>query len=55
MKLGDREFRVRARVARVQEPSWMDVAGVAVEFADLCDATEAELVEAIQEAGLSSA
>jgi CheY-like chemotaxis protein len=50
MELDGRKFQVRARVVRVQEPNWMDVGGVGVEFVDLGGAAEAELLEAIEAA-----
>jgi CheY-like chemotaxis protein len=48
LELGGRRFPVRARVARSQEPSWMDVAGVGVEFVGLDAATRLELERAIR-------
>jgi CheY-like chemotaxis protein len=49
MELGGHKFQVRARVARVQEPNWMNIGGVGIEFVDLDGAAEAELLEAIEE------
>jgi CheY-like chemotaxis protein len=36
LDLRGRQVRVRARVARVQAPSWLEVGGVGVEFLDPC-------------------
>jgi CheY-like chemotaxis protein len=47
LEIGERRFTLRARVARTQEPSWMDVAGVGVEFIGLDDELRAELERAV--------
>lgn len=44
LEIGGRKARVRARVVRVQEPSWMDIGGVGVTFVDPDD----EALEAIR-------
>jgi CheY-like chemotaxis protein len=49
LEIGGRSFALRARVARSQEPSWMDVAGVGVEFIGIDAETRAELERAIRD------
>jgi CheY-like chemotaxis protein len=51
IELGSHKFRVRARVVRVQQPSWLDIGGVGIEFVGLDAATEALLREALEEPG----
>jgi hypothetical protein len=43
------EARARVRVVRVQEPSWMDVAGVGVSFVDPDDDLRDLVAHAIAE------
>lgn len=43
--IGGREGSARARVVRVQEPSWIDVAGIGVEFTALSPQAERLLAE----------
>lgn len=50
MELGGRKFRVRARVVHVQEPSWLDIGGVGVEFVELDAVARALVAEVIEAA-----
>ena len=50
LEIGGHEGEVRAGVVRVQEPSWIDVPGVGVEFASLSDAAESAIRAAIDDA-----
>jgi len=43
--IGGREGRARARVVRVQEPSWIDVAGIGVTFIELSPGAERILAD----------
>ena len=54
LELAGRKALVRARVVRVQEPSWLEIAGVGVAFLDLDDEAEAAIEAAIETASLSS-
>jgi DNA-binding response OmpR family regulator len=40
LHIGGSEGRARARVVRIQEPSWIDVAGIGVEFTELSPGAE---------------
>jgi two-component system, response regulator RegA len=48
--LGDETLHVRARVVRIQEPSWANVAGVGVRFDELPDAARRSLEARIESA-----
>ena len=39
---------MRARVVRIQEPSWLEIPGVGVEFLDLDDEAEEAIGAAIE-------
>lgn len=51
LDVGDHQARVRARVVRVQEPSWLNVGGVGISFIDVADEARAAIDAAIAEAG----
>ncbi len=54
LEIAGREGDVRARVVRVQEPSWIDVPGVGVEFSEVSDDAENAIRAAIDDAGRTS-
>jgi CheY-like chemotaxis protein len=54
LELAGRKAPVRARVVRVQEPSWLEIGGVGVEFLDLDDEAEAAIQSAIEAASLGA-
>jgi Tfp pilus assembly protein PilZ len=47
LQLAGGKVRVRARVVRVQEPSWLNIAGVGVAFVEPSEEAEALIAAAI--------
>jgi CheY-like chemotaxis protein len=52
LEIGGRKTEARARVARIQEPTWMDVGGVGVEFLEISQQTEDAIRAAIEHGAL---
>jgi HPt (histidine-containing phosphotransfer) domain-containing protein len=50
LEVGGRRARVRAHVARVQEPSWLNVGGVGIRFVDISESARSALDSAIADA-----